>query len=582
MDYEKLCRNWGKLFRAEIGEKEESQLKDSLEFLGIDATPEETQSLARAAGVLGVAAGLLMVFVLSLLLGFSILWLLFAAFPVLLYFYLKKYPTLKAESEKKRAVGEMPEMMSYLIMSLRISPNLEKAVEFAACHSRGLFKKKLGGIISNVRAGRGDAELDLLKLADEFKRWDELKRSIQLVISSILERTEDRRQKTLDAATEALLGGLASRTEKEARALNTPVMIVFTFGVILPLIFVAIIPFMSLMGLKIGVSSVAVMYTIGLPLFLYFLIKFISGSRPITMAAPSVPAEKVRGKALLAAAVAGILLLAPIMLGEKTLGAMRYVPVLWCFGASAGIFLLMTTIKTKRLRKKTKDLEKGFAETLHQLGVVLSEGRPLEDAMQSVDSQFLKGAARNIQSLNTDLRSAFFDNRYGSLREAYSDTIRGVADILVSISNKGSEAVAKTAFRMSEHINNLKKSEAEIERALGGVVSSMRIIALVVAPLVGGMISSMSVVLAKTMAKSQGAKMGFAGKAEAMDPSLVTLIIGIYAIESAAILMVFGTELMNGDDKVMKKYNIGLALPISITVFTICAFVANGLFGGIS
>ncbi len=582
MDYENLCRAWGRLLKTKVKEKETEKLNAAIGFLGLAVTPEETQGLARVVGIIGIMISLLVVLVLSLSIGFSVLWMLFVAFPALLYFYLKKYPYLKAESEKKGAVGQMPEAVSYVVMSLRISPNLERAIEFAARHSHGLFQKKLERIISNVRAGRSNAESDLVKLADEFKKWDELKRSMQLVVSSTLERTEERRQETLDKATEVLLGGLAQRTEREARALNTPVMIVFTFGVILPLIFIAIIPFMSLMGIQIGAVSVAIMYTIGLPLFLYILTKFILSSRPMTMPAPSVPKGKGLASSLALAVIAGAVTLAPIFSGEKTLGAMEYVPLVWCFSLGGGLFLMLTTIETKKLRKKTKNLEKGFAETLHQLGVVLSEGRPLEDALSHVDSPFFKGAARNIQTLNTDLRSAFFDHRFGSLREVYSDTIRGVMDILVSISNKGSDAVAKIAFRMSEHINNLKKSEAEIERTLGGVVSSMRIIALVVAPLVGGMISSMSIVLAETMAQSQGAKMGFAGKAEPMDPSLITLIIGIYAMESAAILMIFGTELMGGDDKVMKKYNAGIALIVSDFVFTVCAWFASGLFGGIA
>lgn len=583
MDYERLCKSWGRLLKVEVGGGERDGLQAGLEFLSIGATPEETQGFARAIGVLGAAGSALLVVALSLLIGFSFLWLLFAGFPVVLYFYLKKYPALKAESEKKKALSQMPETMSYLIMSLRINPNLERAIEFAARHSHGLLMKKLEGIISNVRAGRSNTESDLLRLADDFKKWDEFKRSIQLVISSTLERTEERRHATLDKANEVLLGGLSLRTEREARALNTPVMIVFTFGVILPLVFVAIIPFMSLMGIQIGAVSIAVMYTIGLPLLLFVLIKFISSNRPATMAPPNVPAESKTGFALVAAAGASIALATLLFFGEGALGAMEYAPLLWAAGAGIGLFLLMTTRETKKLRKKTKELEKGFGEKLHELGVVLSEGRPLEDSMSRIDSHFFRGAAGNIRALNTDLQSAFFDGRFGSLREVYSNTIKGVVEILVSISNKGPEAIAAVSFRMSEHISNLKKSEAEIERALGSVVSSMKIIAMVVAPLVGGMISSMSIVLADTMEKTKGANMGMGGKAvEPLDPSIITLIIGIYAMESAAILVMFGNDLMNGDDKVMKKQAVGIALPVAVFVFTVCAWLANGLFGGIS
>jgi len=584
MDYEGLCKRSHRIFKSKLGDKEADELRGAIGFLGMDVKPEETKSLAKMVGALGLGAGLLLVAILSLLLGFSVMWFLFLAFPLVMYSYLKKYPTLKADSERRKALAQMPEAMSYLIMSLQVNPNLEKAVEFAASHSKGLFKRKLDGIIGGVDRGIEGAEAGLLKLGEDFaSRSEEFKRSMSLVLASTLERTDERRQETLDKAAEVLLEGLASRTEREARALNTPVMIVFTFGVILPLIFVAIIPFMSLMGIEIGAPGIAMMYTVGLPLFLFVLIRFIASSRPMTMLPPSVPAGKRRVLPLVLSACAGLALSLAVLLGEGALGPLEYVPVLWGVGVGMGIFMLMATARVKRLRREVKMLESGLGETLHQLGVILSEGRPLEDAMARSDAPFMRGAAENVRTLSAGLNAAFFDERFGSLKEVYSDTIKGIVEIVVSISDKGSESLASVSFKLGEHVRNLKKSEAEIERSLGSVVSSMRIIALVVAPLVGGMISSMSVVLAETMVASQGVSMGFASQVVSpIDPSVITMIIGIYAMESAVILVLFGSELINGDDAVMKKYWIGLALPISILVFTVCAWVASGLFGGIA
>jgi hypothetical protein len=580
-EYEKLCKTLG-IFKTRVSEEESDRLKKAIEFLEWNIDSGETQSFARSVGILAGVCSVTLIFLLSFALSFSVLWLIFALFPVLLYFYLKKYPILKAESEKKKSLGQMPEVVSYLIMSLRINPNIENAIEFSAGHAKGLFRKKLGRIIIGIQTGSESAEAGLTKLANEFSKWDEFRRCIRLVIASTLERTEERRQETLDKATDVLLGGFAARTEKEARALNTPVMIVFTFGVILPLIFVAIIPFMSLMGIAIGAPAIAIMYAVALPLFLYIMIKFIASSRPITMNPPEVPKEKKVGRAVLVSSAVGLLLAMLVFLGKDVLGAMEYLPVLWGVGAGVGLFMLMTSIGPRRTRKEIKNLEGDFGETLHGLGIILSEGRPLEDAMASMDSEFMNKAATNIATFNTDLRSAFFDEDYGSLKGVYSQTIRGIVDILISISNKGSETMAQISFRMSEHLSNLRKSEQEIERALGGVVSSMKIIAIVVAPLVGGMISSMSVVLADTMVESQAASVGFGESLEAIDPSLITLIIGIYAMESAAILVMFGSDLMNGDDPVMKRFGIGIALPIAIAVFTVCAWLANSLFGGIA
>ncbi len=581
MNYETLCKLC-KPFKGKVSEAESGNLEKALDFLEVDASPEDTKGVARIIAIVGFFIAYEIIVGLSFLLEFSPLWFIFGGIPLISYVYLKRYPMLKAESEKKQALGELPEVMSYLIMSLRINPNLENAVEFSYNHSSGILEKKLKRIMSKVRTGQENAEEGLVNLSEEFGKWDEFKRSIRLVIASTLERSEERRQETLDKASDVLLGGLTARTEKEARALNTPVMVVFTFGVILPLIFVAIIPFMSLMGIQMGAVAVGVLYTIALPIFLFIMIKFIASNRPITMRAPKVPNEKKKGLLVLISLGVGVLFTLPILAGKEALGSMEYIPVLWGFGAASGSLFLMSSLNVRKIRKSVKEMENSFSETLHQLGVILSEGKPLEDAIRSCDSEFLKRAAMNIQGLNTDLRSAFFDKEFGSLKEVYSDTVRGILDIIVSISDKGSNTMAKVSFRMSDHMNNLKKSEAEIERALGGVVSSMKIIAMVVAPLVGGMISSMSVVLGNTLAESEGAAVGFSESSATIDPSLITLIIGIYAMESAAILVMFGAELIHGNDKIMKRYSMGLALPIAIFVFTICGFIANSLFASIA
>ncbi len=584
MDYSKLCRGAHRLVKADVRDGDAEKLRASLDFLREGATPEEVRSLAIAtAGLAGAFCAVLLV-LLSLFLGFSVLWLVVFPMPAVLFFYLRNYPVYKAESEKKKALAQMPEAASYLMMSLRINPNIENAVRFAAGHSSGLFKKRLSEIISNIRTGRGGAEAGLEKLAGDFAKWDEFKRAMMLIIASTRERTEDRRQETLDKASEVLLGGLAARSEREARGLHTPVMVVFTFGVIMPLILIALVPFMSLMGIQVGAAAFALLYTVVLPLMLAVMIRFIASGRPVTVQPPRVPTEAGKGMRLAIAAAAGIGLCA--MLALPGLGEMRYMPALWGGGAAAGLFLMLGTAGVRKTRKKVKTLENEFCETLHRLGITLSEGRPLEDAMASSGSEYMKRAAGSIRSLNTDIRSALFDETYGSLRGVYSDTIRGVFEIITSVSEKGSDAMSKVASRMSSHIRDLKKSEAEIERALGGVVSSMRITAMVVAPLVGGLISSMSVIMSKTMEKSQAGGQSYIGMgaagASGIDPAIVAAVIGVYVMESAAILVMFGTEIMHGNDRVMKRHRIGMALPVSILVFTICAWLAKGMLGGIA
>jgi len=582
---------------VKLAEDEKTDLQEAIRFLKLKVRAEEVRAFATAALVFGFIFSVIFVLLLSAALGFSIFWLLFLAAAPVLYYYLKDYPVLLKRSEKEKVMNQVPEVMSYLIMSLRINPNIERAMKFAAEHSRGLFKQVFKKMMYEVHTGRYSAERGLANMADEWgPLCEEFRRAMRLVIASTSEKTETRRQVTLDNATDVLLTGLSKRTDNAARALHTPVMMVFTFGVVLPLVFVALIPFISLMGVSIGVRAIAIIYTVALPVFLYVLINFISSSRPLTISPPDIPKkEQPKFTALPLAVLAGGLMMAPGILYlygfDFGLGNLAYMPFIWGFAASAGIYCYFSTKKIKDIRARIKAVENEFSETLYQLGVIMSEGRSFEDAMgriktitsESKSASFFQVAANNIRMFNTDIKSAFFNHKYGSLRKVYSDMIRGAVDTIIAVSDKGSNTIASVAFRLAEHINNMKKIDSEIEKALGSVVSSMKMVAMVIGPLVGGMISSMSVVLAKSMLTSSGgaAAIGFGGGAAApIDPKAITLIIAIYAVESAIILTIFATDLIYGKDNVMRKYNVGISIVVAVFVFTICSWGSSAIFGG--
>lgn len=581
-----------------MGDEEETEIQAALSFLKIKVCPRESRSLALTAAVLSVLSVLSLAYILTFFFGFSFFWLLTFGSSPLLYFYLKKYPQLRRDGEMKRSLSQIPELVGYVLMSLRVNPNLERSIQFAAGHSKEPFTSLLSKILYEVEIGRESTEKALSDFADGWSHLcPEFKRAVRLVIASTTEGSESRRQMTLDKASDILLEGLSKRTGNSARALHTPVMVIFTFGVILPLVFIAIIPFISLMGISMGVTTIAIVYTIALPLFLYLLINFISSSRPVTIPPPRVPTVK---KGTVPVVFAVLVSSAFIILGslplsgfDLGLGPLSYLPFAWGVSMGISIYFLMTTNRVKSLRREVKRMENGFAEMLHQLGVILAEGHSLEEAFSRIEcppknSEYVdlfQIASNNIRVFNADIRSAFFDPGFGALKKVYSDTVKGAVDIITSIAEKGSEVVASVSFRIAAQINSMQRIDDEIERTLGSIVSSIKIIAMVVGPLVGGMISSMSVVLADTMSNTSigGEFMGFsASSAQPLDPQWVTFIVAVYSLESALILAAFATGLIHGNDSLMKKRSIGAAAPVSVFVFTLCAWLSSGIFSGMA
>ncbi|ODS40309.1 MAG: hypothetical protein A7315_08960 [Candidatus Altiarchaeales archaeon WOR_SM1_79] len=608
--FEKYCHLANKYFGNFAKDfKPSRKLIDSMSFAEIKIDPKEIYALAIASLIVPTVFILLLFIISIVLTGFNLLYVIILLvslmLPAVLFYYIKEYPILTANTEKAIAVSYIPEIVSYLVMSLRINPNIEKAIKYTSDHSKGAFKKVLNKMMYNIRTGEQSAERSMVMLSEEWgDSSPEFKRSMRLIVASTSERSENRRQDTLDKATDVLLKGLSERIGESARALQTPVMMIFTFGVIMPLIFIALIPLASFMGLSVGPSIIALVYVVILPVILYIAINFIVSSRPATIPPVEIP-ESEHPKFLLMPiiAIAGVVVASPgilYLLGIKIidLGPLSITPILLGVSIILSAYFLGTSYKIKKLRDEIAEMESEFAETVYQLGVILSEGRSLEDAMvrikemskEATSAEIFYIAANNVRLFNMSLESAFFDSKAGSAKKVFSDMIKSTLETIIAISNRGSSVIAATTFRMSEHIKNMRSVDAEIKKTIGDVVSSMQVIAGVVGPLVGGMISSMSTVLASVMGAtaeagaSGSAMMGLGGAspAEAIAPEIITIIIGIYVLETTLILISFSDDLVYGGDSIMKKYHLGLYLPIATIVFIISAWLAGMLIGGIA
>ncbi|HZX34256.1 MAG TPA: hypothetical protein VFF09_02650, partial [archaeon] len=125
--------------------------KKAVQFLNWQLSPEEFSGASKIVLMLSLlaafVAGTLVLFtplnaIFSALKITGINALLFAYGPFLLgavglVSYFQGFPALEARKEQTRALTYVPEIMGYMIMSLKLVPNLEKAVEFSAEHGRG-------------------------------------------------------------------------------------------------------------------------------------------------------------------------------------------------------------------------------------------------------------------------------------------------------------------------------------------------------------------------------------------------------------------------------------------------------------
>ena len=494
---------------------------------------------------------------------------------------------LKGRRQARRelkAIGESPALVAYLTMALKINPNLERAVSFAAEQLDGDMGRDLRAVIcrGHLRL-HSDADEGLRRFS---KRWrkscPELDRSLYLVRSSVNERNEEARKRTLDRALQLALQGARERMRRFASGIYLPTLMIYSMGVLLPLVLVVILPVLSVINVQVGLAQIFFLYCIMLPLMVYAISSEVLSRRPASLPPPKVPVKENRLRTFaVAAVIAAILPTMNAMLKfPSDIGALT---ILWGLALGVSSYLYLTSASALKRREEIKEMEAELCDALVQLGNRVGEGRPAEEALEQVTETMqgsklgavMGNASTNIRLGGMGLRAALFDEARGALAAIYSSTIRGVFKMLVSIIERSTRAAGEALLTMGRHLGELKEVEAEIRRSMGEVVTSMRSVALFFAPLVTSIAARMQGALS-----SKTLSIDFLGKME-VSPSDFLFVLGAYIIILAAILTNYSVEIEIGDDRLAKRVAIAIAMPIALFVFTAGAVLGGQMLSSI-
>lgn len=288
------------------GSKFSEEYSRAINFLNWDLKAEEFNATVKFVMVFSIAIAMLGIMLLFLfpellleplmgLLG-ELAYIYVLIIPLLIAFvlvnFIQKYPLNAAKLEQKLALTYVPQIIGYLIMSLKLVPNLEKGIEFAAEHGKGKvaedFKRMLWdvqlGVYNTISEG-----LDVLAY-----RWgeysSEFKHSMMMIRASILEDTEEKRYAMLDRTMSTVLDSVKGKMEDYARGLSQPSTVLFYIGVLLPLILIIILPIGSAFsGSALATPFVLIIiYNIGIPFIAFYFSRKIIMERPPTYSPPKI------------------------------------------------------------------------------------------------------------------------------------------------------------------------------------------------------------------------------------------------------------------------------------------------------
>lgn len=557
-----LTKNLGGKVRGKRQARFTPELQETFEFLGWDVAPEEFYAASQALLMYGLGlgtaiGGVFFAFIAPMLKLDMMTGLLGALFglmiPLLAALYYQRYPQMAAERERLLSLAYVPEIVNYLVMSLRINPNLERGVEFAASHGRGKIAEELKELIWGVQMGR---YLSIEEGLDQMAyRWgnysDDFKHALMVIRSSALEADKERRNALLEKASEDVLEGSREKMDLYARGLHQPSVFLYYFGILLPLMLAIILPISAAFVKGVPLASAAsifVIYCVLIPAGIWLYGGTILSGRPPTYVAPDIPETfpglprrgnmRVAGIELSYTFAALAVFALVVGLGffldgariaqipaydlEKTLPTIPSVTLplfgtLYTYaifglvvGLSCGlsVYLYGKYGARKRVQDEIRYMEGEFRDAVYVLASRLGENRPMEMALQNaveflpkskIANRVFRKVLENIALLGLTLEAAVFDKVYGAMRDLPSQTIRSGMRVMVDAVELGVNVAAKSLIQLSIQIRNARKIDESLRRLLSDVTTLLNTMATFVAPVVLGVVTALQTIIINSL-----------------------------------------------------------------------------------
>jgi hypothetical protein len=618
--YEKFCELSEK-FPIKPGKELEKKYREAINFAHLEISPRGAFSFAVIASI----SFFIFCSLFSFFHFFSLpLLIIIAIFSFLIFYYLYDYPFHLATQFRIEASSEMVLGIIYMTIAMRVTPNLENAIKFAASNLSGPLGYDLKKMIWDIYTGKYTSVSDAL---DDFgKKWrrenEEFIDAINIIQTSLTESTA-KREKILDKAVDVMLTGTRERMKKYAHELRTPVSVINTMGILLPIIGLIFFP-MLMIFLPDLVKPIflAVGYNVILPITVFWIMKSTLEKRPYSFHQPDISRhpkfaheKPINRNTILAALVPffpTFFALYMISTSNKIFGfdLLLYSLLIICSGVGGIVFYcIFSTIEKIKLREEITTIESEFDDVLFQLGSQLERGVSFESALKNITpqikdlkvSKFFDSILRNIENFGLTLEKAIFDKNFGAIRYYPSRLIEAVMKALCEISKRGMAAVSKAMLSISNYLKDIESVEAELKGVLSESTSDMQIQAYLLAPLTAAMIVSMTAAMMQLM-------LYFSKVVEKLQAMLTTnpaamagnlvltsmmninrvipihwfqLIVGVYVVEIVSMLAVFMSIINNGEENLLKRFSIGKILLIATFVYVVLTLLIYLVFNSI-
>jgi len=614
--YEKLCNISKSILTVEPDKKTKKKLDRALKITNLKTTPEGTTSFVVLSGLIfglilliGIALKFFLGTGISLGNGFILL-LISMIFSIYMYLYplhLEKIYRVKLKSQIIR-------MFIYMSIYLRMYPDIEGSIVFAAENIPEPLSYILKKIIWDVEVGKYKTMKDAIN--DFLKYWEDDKKiveTMQILLSSI-QLPKEKRLETIDRAISNIMEGARDEAKTFNLKMRMPITAIYALGILLPIMGMIMVPIMVIfLSDYFKPAAMFISYDAILPIALLFVVTNIIDQKPISFAPadisknPNIPPKgkftikfgkiKIHINAFIPAILVGLPI---IFIGYKLFTNPEiddlWPSVLMIVGLSTTFYVYNKLLAFQRIkiREEIKNIENELPESLYKISNFIERGKPIEISLEEslkdigelkINSMYER-IIENIKNRGMTFENAITDNKYGAIRFFPSNLISSTLKIIIQSSKKSVKSVAVTMRKISTYLKYMKEVQDQIIELLSEVTSSIKFQALFLTPILTAVITSMSNLVIKILNRlsvlmsetSVAGSMPMFGEIN-ITPGQFQLAVGLYMLESAMLLIWFNNAIENSGDDISRYNDTATTILISTIIYVIVLGISWFMFG---
>jgi hypothetical protein len=286
--YERWCHTLGSVIKLNPAKKDAEKIQRDIEIAHMNIEPWQAITLSVMVFISVFFLGIILSVVYAVIKGnitnFPVLFFfLIVILSIFLFYYFNDYPSRFATKWKLKASSQMVPAILYVVVYMRHTPNLEKAIAFASEHLQYPLALDFKKIFYNVAIGKFSTIKE--SLDNYLEGWRdysvEFIESFHLIESSLYEPDRGRRVATLEKSIQVVLDGVYEKMLRFTHDVKAPLTNVYMLSIMLPILGIALIPLASAMvqGM-IKWTHIFVLYTMLIPFLSLFMLNKILLLRP--------------------------------------------------------------------------------------------------------------------------------------------------------------------------------------------------------------------------------------------------------------------------------------------------------------